>query len=622
MIIKNWVIWLCLQTGWLFSSQSVIAATQVIAWGNGASSFVLTNFSNTVVVSTYPFALKNNGSIITDSMHSVPPGLSNIVAVAFSPLTGEEGGFSLALRSDGTVVSLGYKNPTLYVFDSNVPVPDGLRNVVAIAPGLTHALVLKSDGTVVTWGYENFPTNVPAGLSNVVAIAAGDDFSLALKANGTVVGWELPGLDQSVTNIPAGLSNVVAIAAGDNNGLALTANGDVVSWWNKIIPPSNLSNVVAIACGKYYNLALKSDGTVVGWGWDYNHQTYMPPTLTNVVAISAGEYAMALIDSGPPRSPAEPLNLTLAYGTPLVLPANTSGTIGQSYQWNFNGTNLPTQTNMAFMLNSLDFTNSGIYSATVSNVFGVVTNSYIINIVPLLITIPPQSQSVYGGSTVTFSVTPSGVNLHYQWQFNGTNLDMATNTTLTLTNVLPQQAGTYSIIVTNAFAALTNSATLDVTPLAITSQPQDQSAFWSGTVTFTVGTAGNLPLYYQWQFNHTNLLAATNSTLMLTNVQFTNAGNYTVIVTNSYNSTVSSNAVLTVRPFLFDTNPASLQMTTNGFQLQVDNSAGILPVVIEASSNLTDWQPIFTNPPTAGWFQFLDSTATNSSQRFYRARQQ
>jgi hypothetical protein len=80
--------------------------------------------------------------------------------------------------------------------------------------------------------------------------------------------------------------------------------------------------------------------------------------------------------------------------------------------------------------------------------------------------------------------------------------------------------------------------------------------------------------------------------------------------------------VLAVQPFQFDTDPANLQMTTNGFQLQVDGSAGILSVVIDASSNLMDWQPIFTNPPVAGSLQFLDSAATNLSQRFYRARQQ
>jgi hypothetical protein len=53
-------------------------------------------------------------------------------------------------------------------------------------------------------------------------------------------------------------------------------------------------------------------------------------------------------------------------------------------------------------------------------------------------------------------------------------------------------------------------------------------------------------LSYQWSFNGTNLLGATNTMLTLTNVQLTQAGNYAVSVTNLYGSTNSANALLTV----------------------------------------------------------------------------
>jgi hypothetical protein len=57
-------------------------------------------------------------------------------------------------------------------------------------------------------------------------------------------------------------------------------------------------------------------------------------------------------------------------------------------------------------------------------------------------------------------------------------------------------------------------------------------------------------LAYQWYFNQTNLLAnATNASLTLTNVQPSQAGNYSVVVTNLYGSALSSNAVLTVIGF-------------------------------------------------------------------------
>jgi hypothetical protein len=64
---------------------------------------------------------------------------------------------------------------------------------------------------------------------------------------------------------------------------------------------------------------------------------------------------------------------------------------------------------------------------------------------------------------------------------------------------------------------------------------------------FTVFRAGIAPTAYQWRFNGTNLAGATTSTLTITNLQPTNGGKYTVVLTNAAGFTVSSNALLSVR---------------------------------------------------------------------------
>ena len=70
-------------------------------------------------------------------------------------------------------------------------------------------------------------------------------------------------------------------------------------------------------------------------------------------------------------------------------------------------------------------------------------------------------------------------------------------------------------------------------------------------VTFSVNAGGTLPLTYQWYYNTNTLLSVgTNSTLTLTNVQPSDAGGYSVIVTNSYGSATSVVAQLTVNIFL------------------------------------------------------------------------
>jgi Immunoglobulin domain len=58
----------------------------------------------------------------------------------------------------------------------------------------------------------------------------------------------------------------------------------------------------------------------------------------------------------------------------------------------------------------------------------------------------------------------------------------------------------------------------------ITSQPTNQTVEAGRSVTFAVTATGSPPLSYQWLFNDTPILRATNSTLTLFNVRSTNAG--------------------------------------------------------------------------------------------------
>jgi hypothetical protein len=140
------------------------------------------------------------------------------------------------------------------------------------------------------------------------------------------------------------------------------------------------------------------------------------------------------------------------------------------------------------------FSNAGTYSVTLSNQFGIATNSYIITVAPLLITVPPRSQTAFGGATITFDVTAMGANLSYQWQFNGTNIVGASNRVLSLTNVLPEVAGTYAVVVSNSVGTvLSPTATLDVISLGVTLQPASQTVFGGESVTFGVESAA-LPL--------------------------------------------------------------------------------------------------------------------------------
>jgi hypothetical protein len=159
----------------------------------------------------------------------------------------------------------------------------------------------------------------------------------------------------------------------------------------------------------------------------------------------------------------------------------------------------------------------------------------------------PTNQTVSVGETASFNVAVSGAApLSYQWNFNGTNIVGATNTTLTLTNVRTRQAGNYAVLVTNVYGSATSTvATLTVAILPrITSQPKNQYVPLGCDATFTVCAGGTKPLSYQWWKDGLALNGQTNLSLMLTNVQISDFGSYSVIVTNVFSLVTSSPAQL------------------------------------------------------------------------------
>jgi hypothetical protein len=86
-------------------------------------------------------------------------------------------------------------------------------------------------------------------------------------------------------------------------------------------------------------------------------------------------------------------------------------------------------------------------------------------------------------------------------------------------------------------------------PATITQQPTNRSVThdeWDGEPTFSVTAIGTGTLRYQWRFNGMNIPGATNSMFIILAVQLSNAGDYSVVVTDNIGPTVSQNARLTV----------------------------------------------------------------------------
>jgi hypothetical protein len=163
----------------------------------------------------------------------------------------------------------------------------------------------------------------------------------------------------------------------------------------------------------------------------------------------------------------------------------------------------------------------------------------------------PQDQSAVLNQTVQVSVAVSSCPpLQYQWYFNGSNsLATGTGATLVLPNVTIDAAGTYQVVISNDYGSVTSAPavlTISGAPVILT-QPLDTLVAEGGTAQFTVTAEGSPDPSYQWYFNATNVLAGeTASSLTLTNVQTTQAGSYSVAISNSAGTITSVKASLTI----------------------------------------------------------------------------
>jgi len=121
------------------------------------------------------------------------------------------------------------------------------------------------------------------------------------------------------------------------------------------------------------------------------------------------------------------------------------------------------------------------------------------------------------------------------------------------------------------------------------------------------------------------VLFAGNPTLTLLQVGAANAGNYTVIVTSPYGSVTSVLATLTVTipstPPQIGGGGTLLGSLTNQFGFNINAAFG-QTIVVNGSTDLVNWTPLFTNIVGNSTVPFVDPSSSNYPARFYRARLQ
>jgi autotransporter-associated beta strand protein len=197
---------------------------------------------------------------------------------------------------------------------------------------------------------------------------------------------------------------------------------------------------------------------------------------------------------------------------------------------------------------------------TVSNDASGVLLNYIPNVgaVPPSVSLQPQNATVnFGGSASFISAANGSAPLTYRWKKDGINvvngttawgavISGATTTNLLVSAATYHEAGNYTLSVTNSSGDDESfPATLTVIDPYITANPADRTNTAGTTATFSVTAVGS-GLTYQWSKNGVplidggNISGATASTLTITGVSLSDAGDYRVLVSGASGNQTNS----------------------------------------------------------------------------------
>jgi len=274
----------------------------------------------------------------------------------------------------------------------------------------------------------------------------------------------------------------------------------------------------------------------------------------------------------PPRLTAQPQPVAAAVGQTVTFTVGADGDPAPTYQW-YHGSTPISGAHSATLNYTVQASDDSTYVyAAASNSIGFVRSAFATirayNGPPAFV-VQPSNQSLQVGQTAHFA---SGVNstgnTTYQWYFNGQPLAGATASLLTLTNIQYNEAGTYYAVATDPGGSSTSaSATLTVnappsnsttTAPFFYSPPNSQLLPAGITTVFTVNVGNGVTAAFQWYFNNVAIPGATGSLLLVPSVTAANVGSYTCTATNSYGTTTSSAAKLTLFSGPALTNPGHL----------------------------------------------------------------
>jgi hypothetical protein len=455
---------------------------------------------------------------------------------------------------------------------------------VQIGSGMTWAssgLFLKADGTLWVSGvipgssYGNFAIDADRALlaTDVIAADIGWGTDLYVKSDGTL--WSQPG-----GQIP-GVSGVVAVSVGEYDAVRIYLKNDGTLWQLGCDNSSTLlaSDVVTAAAGLSYYACVKSDGTL--WGQELHYQDDI---------INNPHFG----DGTAPAQVADHVTSLVAAGWHILFTTSDHTLWGQGHPWGSWGDQYPYY---SFQSSPVQV-ESGIKFADATHLHNIYVKDD-----DTLWTRGDGWDSWAGPAVEVDSdvVAASATGVYSIYIKRDGTVWARSGTFGTLDSPVQLAAGGLAVrgATDNAGDLFIQQPGIGTAP-AITTQPQSAVVPVGSAAILQVSASGSGPLDYQWFKDGVAVPSARAAQYPIPYATATDAGSYSVVITNSAGQVTSASATVTVTvpTTITSISPAEVQAGSGSFVLTVTgdgfvNGATVLwngaarPTTFVSSTQLT-----------------------------------
>jgi len=279
------------------------------------------------------------------------------------------------------------------------------------------------------------------------------------------------------------------------------------------------------------------------------------------VALAAANVAVCPFSTGwaaeLPTFVAHPRSATVEVGDPVTFDCSVASDIEITYQWQKDQASLPGATSSSLAFAGVVEADAGVYQVIATTSAGSVASRWaILTVDPAslpVITRQPTGGTVRVDGDFTFQVLATSKSpASYQWTRDGVAVSGATETTLQLWGIKPEQAGFYRVTVTNRGGSVTS----DAARLLVDRGPPPPVPYLPNlTVQAGQGLHIAQPWYpwgtgnrYQWYKDGAPISGNIGPEYSVSSALFEHAGEYFLTVTNDVGSVTSTAMIATVLP--------------------------------------------------------------------------